>query len=114
MRKNTIHECRQFLKMFRLIFQHTKKELYFYVRYSEEKCRNDIEIDFLISNDSKVNYKICPIEVKSSKNYTTTSLGKFKELFGKRIERQMIIHPKNFSIENDVIKIPPYMLWCAL
>ncbi|MCF0115337.1 MAG: ATP-binding protein, partial [Erysipelotrichaceae bacterium] len=47
------------------------KKLYFYTRYSEEKHRNDIEIDFLISNDSKINYKIHPIEVKSSKNYTT-------------------------------------------
>ena len=90
------------------------KKLYFYTRYSEEKHRNDIEIDFLISNDSKVKYKINPIEVKSSKNYTTTSLGRFKEVFGKKIETQIIIHPKNFSVDNDVIKIPPYMLWCML
>ena len=89
------------------------KKLYFYVRYSEVKHRNDIEIDFLIANESKLNYKISPIEVKSSKNYTTTSLGKFKELFGKRIDKHIIIHPKNFSFENDVIKIPPYMLWCV-
>jgi hypothetical protein len=88
------------------------KKLYFYTRYSEEKHRNDIEIDFLISNDSKVNYKINPIEVKSSKNYTTTSLGRFKKVFGKKIETQIIIHPKNFSIDSDIIKIPPYMLWC--
>ena len=33
------------------------------------------------------------------------------EEFGKRIDKQIIIHPKNFSFENDVIKIPPYMLW---
>jgi predicted AAA+ superfamily ATPase len=88
------------------------KKLYFYTRYSEEKHRNDIEIDFLISNDSKVNYRINPIEVKSSKNYTTTSLGRFKEVFGKKIETQIIIHPKNFSIDSEIIKIPPYMLWC--
>jgi hypothetical protein len=88
------------------------KKLYFYTRYSEEKHRNDIEIDFLISNDSKVNYRINPIEVKSSKNYTTTSLGRFKEVFGKKIETQIIIHPKNFFIDSEIIKIPPYMLWC--
>ena len=88
------------------------KKLFFYTRYNLEKHRNDIEIDFLISNDSKVKYKINPIEVKSSKNYTTTSLGRFKEVFGKKIETQIIIHPKNFSVDNDVIKIPPYMLWC--
>ena len=89
------------------------KKLFFYTRYNAEKHRNDIEIDFLISNDSKVNYRINPIEVKSSKNYTTTSLRKFKDLFGKKIENQMIIHPKNFSEERELIKIPPYMLWCV-
>ena len=41
------------------------KKLYFYTRYNIEKHRNDIEIDFLISNDSKINYRINPIEVKS-------------------------------------------------
>lgn len=86
------------------------KKLYFYTKYNEEKHRNDIEIDFLISNDSKTNYRISPIEVKSSKNYSTTSLSRFKEIFGKKIEGQIIVHPKNFSIAEDIIKIPPYML----
>lgn len=86
------------------------KKLYFYTKYSEEKHRNEIEIDFLISNDSKTKYRISPIEVKSSKNYSVTSLGKFKELFGKKINVQMIVHPKNFSISDGIIKIPPYML----
>ncbi len=58
-----------------------KRKLYFYTKYSEEKHRNDIEIDFLLSNESKTNFRFFPIEVKSSKNHTTTSLGKFKQLF---------------------------------
>lgn len=88
------------------------RKLYFYTRYSEEKHRNDIEIDFLISNDSRTKYRINPIEVKSSKNYTTTSLGRFKEVFDKKIETQIIVHPKNYSVDNGIVKIPPYMLWC--
>ncbi len=84
-------------------------KLYFYTRYNEEKHRNDIEIDFLLSNESKTNFRVFPVEVKSSKNYTTTSLGRFKEMFGKKIATQYIIHPKNFVIEGDVVKIPPYM-----
>lgn len=88
------------------------KKLYFYTRYNIEKHRNDIEIDFLISNDSKINYRINPIEVKSSKNYTTTSLGRFKEIFGKKVENQIIIHPKNYLEANGITKIPPYMLLC--
>ena len=90
-----------------------ERKLYFYTRYSEEKHRNDIEIDFLLSNESKLKFKVFPLEVKSSKNYTTTSLGKFKELFGKKIAAQYIIHPKNLSVEGEIIKIPPYMFWAA-
>lgn len=87
------------------------RKLYFYTRYSEEKHRNDIEIDFIISNESKTKFKITPIEVKSSKNYTTTSLSTFKEIFKKRIDKQIIIHPKNYSEADGVIKIPPYMMY---
>ena len=88
------------------------KKLFFYTKYNDEKHRNDIEIDFLISNESKVNFKINPIEVKSSKNYKTASLDRFKQLFGKRIDSRIIIHPKNLSIDDELIRIPPYMLWC--
>ena len=89
-------------------------KLYFYTRYNEAKHRNDIEIDFLISNNSKTNFKINPIEVKSGKNYSTTSLTTFHGVYKKRIERQLIIHPKNLSIADGIIKIPPYMVWTAL
>ena len=90
------------------------RKLYFYTRYNEEKHRNDIEIDFLLSNESKTNYKVNPIEVKSSKNYSATSLGRFKEVFGKRIDKQIIIHPKDYSEKEGVIKIPPYMLYSMI
>lgn len=91
----------------------TGRKLYFYTRYSEEKHRNDIEIDFLLSNESKTNFRVFPIEVKSSKNYTTTSLGRFKDKFGKRIASEYIIHPKNLVIDGDIMKIPPYMFSVA-
>jgi len=38
--------------------------------------------------------------------------GSFKEKFGKKIEKSYIVHPKAFSVDSDVIKLPPYMLWC--
>jgi len=91
----------------------TGRKLYFYTKYSEEKHRNDIEIDFLLSNESKTNFRVFPIEVKSSKNYTTTSLGTFKQIFGKKIATQYIIHPKNLVIDGEIIKMPPYMFPAA-
>lgn len=86
-----------------------KHKLYFYTHYNTEKHRNDIEIDFLLSNDSKLKYKLFPIEVKSGKKYSTSSLLKFKEKYKNRIGECYIIHPKNLSIKDDIVCIPPYM-----
>ena len=87
-------------------------KLYFYVRYNETKHRNDMEIDFILSNNSKLKYKIFPIEVKSSDKYTTTSLNRFKESFRQRIGGCYVIHPKNLTIKDDTICIPAYMTFC--
>lgn len=84
-------------------------KLYFYTRYSEEKHRNDIELDFVVSNNSKMKYKIYPIEVKSGKRYSTISLDRFKESFKRRIGDCYVIHPRNLIIKDGVICIPPYM-----
>lgn len=86
-----------------------KHKLYFYTHYNIEKHRNDIEIDFLLSNNSKLKYKLYPIEVKSSKKYTISSLLKFKEKYKNRIGECYVIHPKNFSIKDGIACIPPYM-----
>lgn len=87
-------------------------KLYFYTHYSKEKHRNDMEIDFLMSNNSKLKYQIYPIEVKSSKRYSTTSLTKFNEKFRRRIGACYVIHPKNLVIKDNIICIPPYMTFC--
>lgn len=90
------------------------KKLYFYTRYNEGRHRNDIEIDFLLSNESRTKMKMFPIEVKSSKNYTTSSLDAFKEIYSKRIDHSYIIHPKSYQALGNVEKIPPYMLFCII
>lgn len=89
------------------------KKLYFYTRYSAQKHYNDIEIDFMLSNESKTNFKIIPIEVKSSKNYSTLSLDLFHQIYRKRISNSFVIHPKNLSVEDGTVKIPPYMFFAA-
>ena len=86
--------------------------LFFYTHYSEEKHRNDIEIDFIISNGSKTKPKIYPIEVKSGKRYTTTSLERFMERFSFRIGNGYIIHTKNLIVKGNIICIPSYMTFC--
>ena len=83
--------------------------LFFYTHYSEEKHRNDMEIDFIISNNSKTKPKIFPIEVKSGKRYETKSLTKFTETYGQRIGEAYIVHTKNLTIKDGVLCLPSYM-----
>lgn len=87
-------------------------KLFFYTRYNPEKHRNDIEIDFLLSNNSKLKYKIYPIEVKSSSRYKIVSLERFQESFHERIGGSFIIHPKNLQLDGSILKIPAYMTFC--
>ena len=88
-------------------------KLYYYNHYSEDLHRNDMEIDFLISEGSKISGKLSAIEVKSSKNYTTTSLTAFTRKFGrKKIEHAYVIHPKSYKEENGIIYLPAYMGFC--
>lgn len=87
-------------------------KLYFYTRYSQDKHRNDIEIDFLLSNASKLNFKLFPIEVKSKEKYSTTSLTRFNEIFHSRIAESYVIHPRNLKVEGNTIFIPAYMAFC--
>ncbi|SEQ43467.1 hypothetical protein SAMN02910289_02014 [Lachnospiraceae bacterium RM5] len=84
-------------------------KLYFYTHYNEDKHRNDMEIDFIISNNSKLKYKMFPIEVKSGKRYSTKSLNNFMEKYKMRIGESYIIHPKNLVIKDGIVCIPPYM-----
>ncbi len=88
----------------------TGRKLYFYNHFSAECKRNDIEIDFLISSESKTSAKVYPIEVRSSKNYTCCSFARFKG----KIASGYIVHPKGYSSSDGVYKVPPYMFFFLL
>ena len=87
-------------------------KLFFYTHYSEEKHRNDIEIDFLLSNNSKLKYRQYPIEVKSGTHYSAASLIRFREKYRQRIGECYIIHPRNLAVKDGITCIPPYMAMC--
>lgn len=86
--------------------------LFFHTEYNAEKKRNDIEIDFLISNGSKIKQKLFPIEIKSGTKYTTKSLDRFIEKYHGRIGQAYIIHTKNLCKKGEVLCIPSYMTMC--
>lgn len=87
-------------------------KLFFYTHYSEAKHRNDIEIDFLLTNMSRVKYKVFPIEVKSSARYSTVSLDRFTDKFRERVDLSYVIHPRNLIVGDRRFFIPPYMAIC--
>ena len=86
--------------------------LFFYTSYNEEKHRNDIEIDFIITNNSKTKAQIFPLEIKSGKSYSTESLNRFRTKYKSRIGECFIIHPRNLIKKDGVTAIPPYMAMC--
>ncbi|MBD5531126.1 MAG: ATP-binding protein [Lachnospiraceae bacterium] len=85
---------------------------FFYTHYDHEKHRNDMEIDFLITNKSKTKYKIYPIEVKSAERYSITSLSKFCDKFKHRIGQAYVIDTKNYRKKDDIVYLPAYMTMC--
>ncbi len=87
-------------------------KLFYYTKYCNIKKRNDIEIDFIISNNSKIKFKIYPIEVKSKTKYQFKSLEKVNKKFKDRIDLSYIIHPKNLVQDGNIIRIPVYMVFC--
>lgn len=86
--------------------------LFFYNHYNPQLHRNDMEVDFLLTNQSKTNVKLFPVEVKSSDNYRTTSLDNFVKKYHDRIDTAYIIHPKSLMQKGEIWAIPPYMTIC--
>ncbi len=87
------------------------RKLYFYSRKDMKNSENTMEIDFLII-DPENPVKISPVEVKSGKRYSSSSLSKFSRRFGSRIGRRFLLHPKDLMIKDDVYYLPVYMTMC--
>jgi len=87
-------------------------KLYFYVNSSRENREDRMEIDFLIAKNNITNkHNICPIEVKSSANYTLSSLRKFKKKFSTQLDQPYMLHSGDLKIEEGFIYLPLYMTW---
>lgn len=87
--------------------------LYFYSNASRDNKDDRMEIDFLISK-SKISsrHNISPIEVKSGKNYTLTSLKKFIAKYAEQTYVPYVVHVDDLKIENEIVYIPIYMIGC--
>ena len=83
--------------------------LFFYTHYSAEKHRNDMEIDFLLSDHRKTKPELYPVGVKSGKRYTVNSLRAFLSKHHHRIGQAYIIHTKNLCVQEEILCVPSYM-----
>ena len=78
---------------------------YFCAERNPETRKTTMEIDLLIWQDKK----IVPIEVKSSGSSSIKSLVRFKEKFGKRIGKAIVLHHGEIKRQDDVWYLPYYM-----
>ena len=73
------------------------------------------EIDFLITrgySNAAGKPRICPVEVKSSKAYSTVSLDDFAKRYSDRIGDEYVLHPKQLKVEGNRQYLPLYMSFC--
>lgn len=86
-------------------------KLFFYSRSETDGAGERLEIDFLVSRSkTERNHNISPIEVKSSKHYTTSSLTKYREKYERFLNTAYILHTKDVRVDKDgVVRLPVYM-----
>jgi len=84
-------------------------KLFFYSNYNPQKHRSDMEVDFLISNYSKLRHRISPVEVKSGRNYSILSLERFLQQFKDQCDIAYVLHPKNLRQDGKILYLPAYM-----
>ena len=77
---------------------------------SRTNAEERMEIDFLVEKPQLTNaHNICPVEVKSGKNYTTVSLNKFRKKFERQLHTPYIIHYMDLKTEGGIVYLPIYM-----
>ena len=88
----------------------TGHKLYFYANPSRDDASERMEIDFLIAKSKISNrHNISPIEVKSGKNYTLTSLRKFRNKYAEQTDTPYVLHTSDLKEEDGIVYLPLYM-----
>ncbi len=92
------------------MFTASGHKLYFYSNPSREDKNLRMEIDFLLSKSRITSrHNISPVEVKSGKRYTYSSLNKFKTQYKEQLYTAYILHTEDLKTEEDIVFLPVYM-----
>ena len=85
-------------------------KLYFFSNYSKDDAEERMEIDFLISKAITTSrHNVSPIDVKSGKNYTLSSLDMFRKKYAGMLSTPYILHTSDMKMEEGVTYLPIYM-----
>ena len=88
----------------------TGRKLFFYANPDRENKENRMEIDFLIAKSKITNrHNVSPIEVKSGKNYTLTSIRRFMEKYSEQLHTPIVLHTADLKEEDGILYLPVYM-----
>ena len=92
------------------MFRAGGRELYFHKVNDREDASNRMEIEFLLSKSRlTARHNVVPVEVKSNKDYTTTSLDRFKDKFPGYCAERTVLHPGTADFSGDITYLPLYM-----
>jgi predicted AAA+ superfamily ATPase len=84
--------------------------LYFYSNSSRTSYEERMEIDFLIAKPVTTGrHNISPIEVKSGKSYTLTSLKKCIAKYRNQLSTPYVLHDKDLKEVDGIVYLPLYM-----
>ena len=87
--------------------------LYFYSNSSRTDKDSRMEIDFLVAKSKITNrHNISPIEVKSGKNYTLSSLNKYRKKYSEQTNEAFVLHTVDLYIKDEITFLPVYMAIC--
>ena len=87
----------------------TGNNLFFYSKSSDD-AEERMEIDFLLQKDKVTSrHNIRPVEVKSGKNYTLSSLTKCMKKFGEYMTTPTVLHAADYKEEDGIAYLPLYM-----
>ncbi|MDO4510553.1 MAG: AAA family ATPase [Bacteroidales bacterium] len=85
-------------------------KLFFFSKADNADAASRMEIDFLVSKPVITSrHNIVPIEVKSSKNYTLSSLKKCAQKYAQQITTPVVLHQADVQQKDGILYLPIYM-----
>ena len=71
-----------------------------------------MKIDFLLSKRNPTDrHNITPIEVKSGKNYTFTSLKKILTKYKEQVDTPIVLHTEDYQTKDGIFFMLVYWAW---